>query len=53
MKIDASVVYHYLYGYQPMRLASQEDINSIQCPGKQICVFLGISTFYIQTSVAE
>ncbi|XP_065064847.1 PR domain-containing protein 11-like [Rhopilema esculentum] len=34
MKIDASVVYHYLYGYQPMRLASQEDINSFQCPEK-------------------
>lgn len=35
MKIDDSVVFHYLYGYQTMRLASQEEIRSCQTSGKR------------------
>ncbi len=27
MKFDESTVCHYLYGYQPMRLATVEEIN--------------------------
>ena len=36
MRFDATIVYHYLYGYQPMRLASQDEINSCNMSG--ICL---------------
>ena len=33
MKIEAAVVSHYLYGYQTMRLASQDEIKTFSISG--------------------
>ena len=33
MTIEALTVFHYLYGYQTMRLASQDEIKSTQTLG--------------------
>lgn len=52
MTIDASVVFHYLYGYKTMRLASQDEVKAVQISGSfKVSLFLYIKFKIVKLSL--